>query len=42
MNKKLIILISGMISIAIYIFLPADKNVLKGLTCLPIIGSQVS
>jgi len=34
MNKKLIILISGLISIAIYMFLPADKNVLKGLSIL--------
>ncbi|GJM15645.1 MAG: NadC family protein [Thermodesulfobacteriota bacterium] len=34
MNKKLIILISGLISIGIYMFLPADKNVLKGLAIL--------
>ena len=34
MSKKLIILISGVISIAIYMFLPADKNVLKGLAIL--------
>jgi len=34
MNKKIIILISGLISIGIYMFLPADKNVLKGLAIL--------
>jgi sodium-dependent dicarboxylate transporter 2/3/5 len=34
MNKKLIILVSGLISIGIYMFLPADKNVLKGLAIL--------
>ena len=34
MNKTLIILLSGLISIGIYMFLPADKNVLKGLAIL--------
>ncbi len=34
MNKKLIILLSGLISVGIYMFLPADKNVLKGLAIL--------
>ena len=34
MSKKLIILVSGLISIGIYMFLPADKNVLKGLAIL--------
>jgi len=39
MNKKLIILLSGLISIGIYMFLPADKNVLKGLAILFFIGT---
>lgn len=39
MNKKLIILISGLLSIGIYMLLPADKNVLKGLAILFFIGS---
>lgn len=39
MNKKLIILVSGLISIGIYMFLPADKNVLKGLAILFFIAS---
>ncbi len=34
MHKKLIILISGLVAIGIYMFLPADKNVLKGLAIL--------
>ena len=34
MNKKIIILLSGLISVGIYMFLPADKNVLKGLAIL--------
>ncbi len=39
MNKKLVILLSGLISIGIYMFLPADKNVLKGLAILFFIGT---
>jgi len=39
MNKKLIILLSGLISIGIYMFLPADKNVLKGLAILFFLGT---
>lgn len=39
MNKKLIILVSGLVSIGIYMFLPADKNVLKGLAILFFIAS---
>ncbi len=39
MNKKLIILVSGLISIGIYMFLPADKNILKGLAILFFIAS---
>jgi sodium-dependent dicarboxylate transporter 2/3/5 len=39
MNKKLIILISAIISIAIFKFLPADKEVLKGLAILFFIGA---
>ena len=34
MNKKLIILISGLVSIAIFKFMPADKNILKGIAIL--------
>ena len=34
MNKKLIILISALISIAIFKFVPADKNILKGIAIL--------
>jgi len=34
MNKNLIILLSGLISIGIYMLLPADKNVLMGLSIL--------
>ena len=39
MNKKLIILISAIISIAIFKLLPADKEVLKGLAILFFIGA---
>ncbi len=39
MNKKLIILLSGLISIGIYMFLPVDKNVLKGLSILLFIAA---
>jgi len=34
MSKYLIILLSGICAIALYIFLPVDKNVLKGLSIL--------
>jgi len=34
MNKKLIILVSALISIAIFKFVPADRNVLKGIAIL--------
>ena len=34
MRKNLIILVAAIISIALYNFLPADKNILKGLTIL--------
>lgn len=39
MNKKLIILVSAIISIAIFKLLPADKEVLKGLAILFFIGA---
>lgn len=39
MRNALVIFVCGIISIAIYIFLPADKNVLKGLAILFFIGA---
>ena len=39
MNKKLIILVSAIISIAIFKLLPADKEILKGLAILFFIGA---
>ena len=39
MRNAIIIFVCGIISIAIYIFLPADKNVLKGLAILFFIGA---
>ena len=39
MNKYLIIVISALCSIALYLFLPVDKNVLKGLSILLFIAA---
>lgn len=38
MNKNLIILISGLAALAIYVFLPVEKNILKGLSILVFIA----
>jgi len=38
MNKNLIILISGLAGLAVYFFLPVEKNVLKGLSILVFIA----
>jgi sodium-dependent dicarboxylate transporter 2/3/5 len=39
MNKNLIILISGIVSLAIYFLLPVEKNTLKGLSILVFIAA---
>ncbi|MEW6145277.1 MAG: DASS family sodium-coupled anion symporter [Thermodesulfobacteriota bacterium] len=39
MNKNLIILTSGIVSLAVYFFLPVDKGILKGLSILVFIAA---
>lgn len=38
MNKNLIILVSGLAALAVYFFLPVEKNILKGLSILVFIA----